>query len=37
MLFALMSAFQVRWIAFILLILIIIIAEHVITVNFLNN
>lgn len=36
-LFTVMRAFQVRLIAFILVILILIIAEHLITVNYLNN
>lgn len=36
-LFTVMRPFQVRLIAFILVILILIIAEHLITVNYLNN
>jgi len=32
-----MSTFQVSWLAFILLILLLTIAEHLIKVNFLNN
>lgn len=37
MLFTVIRAFQVRLIAFILVILILIIAEHLIKVNYLNN